>query len=97
MPRSFAKALATHERLRSGGKGSGGEQAFAMGEHGAGEDFRVRLKVVTRALARLDPRNHRTMIEDLEQLRERYQAELDRSGPEGLSQPTDERAKGDTP
>jgi hypothetical protein len=67
-----------------------------MGEVEAGEGFRVRLKVVTEALARLDPRYHGTMIEDLEQLRERFQAELDRPDPEGQSRAANEQAKGDT-
>ena len=68
-----------------------------MGESEAREGFRVRLEAVTRALARLDPSHHRTMIEDLQQLRERYQAELDRSGPQGTSPLADEHARGDTP
>lgn len=68
-----------------------------MGESEAGEGFRVRLKVVTQTLARLDPRYHRTMIEDLEQLRERYQAELDRFDPEGTPSAANEQAKGDNP
>jgi hypothetical protein len=68
-----------------------------MEKNEAGEGFRVRLTVVTQALARLDPRHHRAMIEDLEQLRERYQAELDRPGREGTPEGADEHAKGDTP
>lgn len=68
-----------------------------MGESEEGEGFRVRLEVVTRALARLDPRYHRTMIEDLEQLRERYQAELDRFDADGTPRAANEQVKGDNP
>jgi hypothetical protein len=67
-----------------------------MGESEAREGFGVRLEVVTQALARLDPLHHRKLIEDLQQLRDRYQSELDRSDPEGTPRSADEQAKGDT-
>jgi hypothetical protein len=53
-----------------------------MGEGQARQGFRVRLEAVERALARLadDPLRHRALIQDLETLRQRCLAALDRRG-----------------
>jgi ribosomal 50S subunit-associated protein YjgA (DUF615 family) len=58
-----------------------------MGEREGRQGFRIRLEAVERALARLadDPLRHRKMIEELEELRGQYLAELDRSVPEDSS------------